>query len=67
MDTITIRSFYPCHKHKQVRLKFTLDLVPVQKFDRKCPVCNLDWTITARQIARHKSYIVNALDWEIYE
>ena len=55
---------YPCHSNKQIKLDIW-PTVPFQKFDRKCPVCSIKWTITTRVIKRNITGItITVAEWE---
>lgn len=49
LETLILKYPYPCHKTRGVRLTY-YPLMPKQRFDRKCPVCNLEWDILVTQL-----------------
>lgn len=51
IDKFTAKTFYPCHPNKGVNLSICPN-VPLQKFDRECPTCKLEWVITTRVTKR---------------
>jgi hypothetical protein len=63
MKKVTIKAKYPCKLHKEVRLPFICDLIPIQKFERKCPVCGFEWTIRAIQLKHINDVLIVKLEW----
>ena len=61
---VIIKSHYPCHVHKMVKLRCIVDDVPKMKFDRKCPACGREWMITVKQLSRIKDGFIHKLVWE---
>jgi hypothetical protein len=59
---IFIKTIFPCCNHP-ARL-MALDLVPVERYSRKCSHCGIDWTIKRTRAASVvKGIYIDRLDW----
>lgn len=63
LDQYTAITKYPCHD-KQVKFKM-FPTVPIQRFDRVCPICKQKWEITCSCIKRDKDNItLTRAEWQ---
>lgn len=57
-----IKTTYPCCG-KKARFQI-IDLIPIQKFDRKCKDCELEYEITITTPVKRKRIIIDMVTWD---
>lgn len=62
MTTTMLRPTYPCGCGARARLA-AIHTVPRQRYERTCPRCNINWTIT-RETMREGAIRMDRLEWQ---
>lgn len=64
LDKFTAQTQYPCHSQRKVYFQM-FPIVPIQKFDRRCPICHRKWIITCSVLRRdEKGITLTKAEWE---
>jgi hypothetical protein len=63
LDNLTLAAVFPCHPRRKTYLGLTAG-IPVERFDRACPVCAGGWVITVTLLKADAGKAIHKLEWE---